>query len=98
MVVSPRIWASMDESFPEKMPLKKFPRWSDGQIKSGFGFVSNGPPDLVGKCVLKDIYAIKNEGDYTLTVCPVLYRYGTNSDFLDRVDLPCVTTKIHLIP
>ena len=89
---------SIEKELPPKMPLRVFPKWPDGEIKGHFGFRSNGPPSLVAKCLLNDIYSVKTEGDYTLTVCPVLYKYGTNEGYLDRLDLPCVTTKIHLKP
>ena len=89
---------SMEKELPPKMPLRVFPKWPDGEIKGTFGFRSNSPPSLVAKCLLNYIYAIKNEDDYTLTVCPVLYRYGTNEGYLERLDLPCVTIKIHLKP
>ena len=66
------------------------------------GFVSNGPPCMVGWFRLHKLFAIKEEGDYTLTVQPVLYRMhyegGTFQGYLDRVDLPSVTTKFHLAP
>ena len=58
---------------------------------------------------LGDLYSITNEGDYTLTVQPVLYKQGNGTnltdkfgnkytDILNRVDLPSVTTKVHLVP
>lgn len=61
--------------------------------------VTNWPPPYLGFFKLDEIYSVMNEGDYTLTVQPVLYkRRARNSEFLDRVDLPCVTTQVHLVP
>lgn len=66
------------------------------------GFASNGPPCRIGLIRFNDIFSIKSESDYTLTVQPVLYRMryegGTFQGYLDRVDLPSVSTKVHLVP
>ncbi len=90
--------ASLEENFPKELSNGAFPRWPDGEIKCDFGFVSNGPPECIGEFKLNDVYSIKNEGDYKLTICPILYKLGSNQNSFDRVDLPCVTAKIHLIP
>jgi len=47
---------------------------------------------------VSEVYQIKKEADYTLTVFPVIYKFDTNAEYLERVDLPCVSTKIHLVP
>jgi hypothetical protein len=63
------------------------------------GAATNMPPFYVGLLKLDEIYSVTNEGDYTLTVQPVLYkRSNTNQATLNRVDLPSVTTKVHLVP
>jgi hypothetical protein len=73
-----------------------------GFLEISTGFVSNGPPCHIGYIEFNDIFSIKMEGDYTLTVQPVLYRMhydgGTFQGYLDRVDLPSITTKVHLKP
>jgi hypothetical protein len=58
------------------------------------------PPETINMLHFNDLYSITKEGDYTLTVQPVLYKQynHTNPAVLDRVDLPCVTTKVHLVP
>ena len=70
------------------------------QIMGKTGSLTNRPPFYIGYLKLDYIYSVTNEGDYTLTVQPVLYkRYNhTNDAILDRVDLPSVTTKVHLVP
>jgi len=45
-----------------------------GFLEISTGFVSNGPPCHIGYIEFNDIFSIKMEGDYTLTVQPVLYR------------------------
>ncbi len=49
---------------------------------------------------LDGMYFVANEGDYTLTVQPVLYKQRNQPDAatLDRVDLPSMTTNVHLVP
>ena len=100
--------ASVEEDYPETISDTEYPRWKNGDgLQAGrfmkfAGFVSNGPPCHIGYVKFNDIFSIKAEGDYTLTVQPVLYRMhhdgGTFQGYLDRVDLPSVTTKVHLIP
>jgi hypothetical protein len=42
------------------------------------------------------LYRITNDGDYKLTVCAAIYKWETNRLYLDRIDLPCLTAKLHL--
>lgn len=104
-IVRPRRWLhELDTSLEAKLPLTvsvaDYPHFDNGTLVDHFGFVSNGPPCQIGYVKFKDVYSIKHEGDYTLTVCPVLYkmRSDTNEGILDRVDLPSVVTRIHLAP
>jgi hypothetical protein len=53
---------------------------------------------VLKRFAVQDTYQIKERGDYTLTVWPVIYQFSTNRQFLTRIDLPYVTTKIHLEP
>jgi hypothetical protein len=61
-------------------------------------FVSNEEPETIGVVNLSEVYSITQDGEYTITVQPVLYkRYNpTNDVIIERVDLPQVTTKVHL--
>jgi hypothetical protein len=56
-------------------------------------------PDSLGHMNLSSMYSINEDGDYTLTVQPAVYKMynHTNWDILDRVLLPEVTTKVHLL-
>lgn len=83
---------------PARLSINKFPRWPDGGLKSHVSFFTNAGPFTLADMDLKSLYQIQREGDYVLTVCPVIYQFGTNIGFLDRVNLPCGTTKIHLKP
>jgi hypothetical protein len=93
---------SVKESYPATMSDLEYPRWKNGAFLQFAGFVSNGPPCHIGYIKFNDIFSIKAEGHYTLTVQPVLFRMhyegGTFQGYLERVDLPPVTTKVHLAP
>jgi hypothetical protein len=76
---------------PTRLQLRDMPRHHDGGLKSAIGFFTNGGPWTLGDVNLGSLYRISKEGDYTLTVCPAVYRFETNGEYLDRVDLPCVS-------
>jgi hypothetical protein len=101
--------ATVERTYPDTISDLEYPRSNvDFPLsnKGGFfkyaGFASNGPPCHIGFIRFNDIFSIKVEGDYTLTVQPVLFRMhydgGTFQGYLDRADLPSVTTKVHLKP
>jgi hypothetical protein len=94
--------------FPKIVSTNVYPRiktstdiWTNySDIVGKIDSTTNRPPfPYVGLFPLDYIYSITNEGDYTLTVQPVLYKRYNHSDdsILDRVDLPSVTTKVHLV-
>jgi hypothetical protein len=96
---------SLAVDFPELTTAGVFPHFHSlsGAIVVGFWFSAKIGPMPICTFVLGDLYSITNEGDYTLTVQPVLYKYQLPSDLNDktlfhRVDLPSVTTKVHLVP
>ena len=89
---------ALEGQLPSRISIKEFPRWHDGGLKNVIGFFTNGVPDILSDVKLNELYRIPRVGDYTLTVCPAIYKFETNMDYLDRVDLPCVTTKVHLVP
>jgi hypothetical protein len=96
---SPSI-ASLEAKFPKTASTDVYPRYPDGRIAGKIECSTNRPPVNVGFVKLDEIYSITNEGDYTLTIQPVLYKRGNqaNDSTLERVDLPAVTTKLHLLP
>jgi hypothetical protein len=89
---------SLVVDFPETASSKDYPHYGTS-IVGDFDF-SRGEPAPINLFTLGDLYSITNEGDYTLIVQAVLYKQfnHTNRDILDRVDLPSVTTKVHLVP
>jgi hypothetical protein len=89
---------------PQKIPIKDFPRFPDtrqGHKVSSHGFrdLLIGNPAVLKDFSLRDIYAVR-EGDYTLKICIAIYQYNytTNASYAQRVDLPCVIKKVHLMP
>jgi hypothetical protein len=90
--------ASLEGHFPSIMSIKVLPRSPFGELNNHIAFFTNGGPFTLSVIKFDDVYRIKNEADYTLTVCAVIYKFGTNLQYLDRIDLPCVATKIHLVP
>jgi hypothetical protein len=100
---------SLAVDFPETTTVKVFPHGRGGGVAGVFIFSTKQGPLPISKFVLGDLYSITNEGDYTLTVQPVLYKFGNGTnltdmfgnkytDILNRVDLPSVATKVHLVP
>jgi hypothetical protein len=89
---------SSEGTFPPRISIKDLPRWANGGLKNHIAFFTNGGPFTLADIKLDQLYAIPTEGNYTLTVCPVIYKFETNKEYLDRVDLPCVTIKVHLKP
>jgi hypothetical protein len=92
---------SLVADFPERISPQAYPRFADtGQIVGAIWTATNRPPACIGLLNLEDIYFVNKEADYTLTVQPVLYKQSNKEGIttLDRVDLPVLTTKIHLSP
>ncbi len=114
------VWASSTNSslvvkFPETVLAKDYPQYGLGlhdPVGGLGGFWTNDEPTSITLFELGKVYSITNEGNYTLTVQPVLYRLQSytrtngatdwlktnDSEILRRVDLPSVTTKVHLVP
>jgi hypothetical protein len=96
---------SLGVDFPETTTVKVFPHFGNDAV-GDFSFSTKTGPMLIISFKLGDLYSITNEGDYTLTIQPVLYKYDprkninglNNTNVLHRVDLPSVTTKVHLKP
>jgi hypothetical protein len=88
---------SLEGHFPDAISDRAYPRIQNA-IPNAFEFYSNGPPHLIAQFSFNKVYSIEAEGDYQLTVRPVVYQYGSKPGILERVDLPSVTTMVHLLP
>jgi hypothetical protein len=104
----------LDCSLPPSLQVSTFPRDSRQERHDGnIDFLDRlyRSPSKLGGFTIQNAYRIEKEGDYTLTVCCAIYilpynghppanvdydKYQTLS--ATRVDLPSVTTKIHLAP
>jgi len=89
---------SLVANFPKTISTNVYPQFQYGGVAGEIGANTNLPPFNVGLLKLDEIYSVTNEGDYTLAVEPVLYKKRVETNILDRVDLPCITTQIHLFP
>lgn len=97
-LIPPKKGKSMEAKFEPRISVKSLPRRPTGVLKDIVGFRTNNGPRILGWFKIREVYEIKREDDYTLTICPVVYEMQTNYHFLDRVDLACVSTNIHLKP
>lgn len=102
-VITPIKGEKLDGDLPQQILLNDLPREPKIGTKerySGGGLwdVLYGVPDKLKVFSIEEAYRIEKEGDYTLTVYPVIYHHVTDQPFVTRFDLPCVTTKIHLVP
>jgi len=89
---------SLTAKFPKTITLNVYPGQEYTGMIGKIECFTNWPPPYLGFLKLDQIYSVTNEGDYTLTVQPVLYKKRIETNILDRVDLPSVTTKVHLVP
>jgi hypothetical protein len=93
--LSPVPGARLVARLPERISAKTLPRWHDGDPKLLlFGTQTAGA--RLREFRISDIYRPRASGYFTLTVCPVIYKFETNRTYLDRVDLPCVSTNFYL--
>ena len=88
---------------PPRIPAKRMPHNRDG-LFSGHGTIYKyfmlGPrgPGVFNDIRINDLYRIQEEGEYTLRICPVIYKFETNREYLDRIDWPSVCLKMRLQP
>jgi hypothetical protein len=81
-----------------RIPVGSLPKWPDGGLRNRLGFLTNSPPDTIREFKLLDVFRVEKEDDYTLTICPAIYRFETNGRFVDRLDLPCASLRVRLCP
>ena len=96
VIVSQKKKTLFPDKYPLKIPVSNFPKLSSGTLKGLFGFFSNSPPAKLQEFKIYDVYQVPREGDYTVSVCPAIYKY--DGDNMALINLPCISTKIHLRP
>jgi len=112
-VTEPLPGMRLDGNLPQRLAIKDLPREpirGTKQRGSGGGLRDwlYGLPAKLSEFTIQNVYRIEKEGDYTLTVAAVVYEFpsdyksnvslASNEQFVTRIDLPTVTTKIHLKP
>jgi len=94
----------MDERLPQIIAARDLPTIAHGAMfyEHGPGYhyflMDQNSPNMLADVVIKDAFQITNDAEYMITVFPALYKFETNREYLDRIELPSVTTKIHLAP
>jgi hypothetical protein len=94
----------MDGELPQRLSESNFRKFHfDGFFHGngaeyGYIMLAKDRPHILTTFAIGDVYQIEKEADYSLTVFPVIYKFETNGEYADRIDLPIVTTKIHLVP
>jgi hypothetical protein len=58
---------------------------------------TNGNPAKLDVVELRDVFQVPSEGDYSLSLCPIIYRREFDKLHLDQIALPCLSTNIHLL-
>ena len=86
---------------PDRMMASDLPRTREtprsGSLLEGRLLPPRGvPTNFRQDVVIQDHYKIAAESDCTLTVCVAIYEFSPDRQWVSRLDLPCVTTKIHL--
>ena len=102
-VVTPTKGEKLDGDLPQQILLSDLPREPErggtNGFRSGGGYRDKLYPTLKLKVFsIEDAYRVEKEGDYMLTVYPVIYQFMPDRPFVSRFDLPCVSIKIHLVP
>lgn len=91
----------MDGELPRKIPasgLRNGGLFDYHSPAYQYFLLGQNSPNMLTMFEIGNVYHIKKEADYVLTIFPVIYKFETNYTLADRVDLPSVTTKVHLAP
>jgi len=101
-VMPPMRGKSMAGELPQTIRLEDLPKTpkfgrNNSLLAGALHLFQNYPMELL-RFTIQDVYLIKTEGDYTLTIWPVIYQFSTDEQFVNRIDLPLVSRKIHLRP
>jgi hypothetical protein len=98
-IIPPRPGASIESEHPLKISFADIPKTKGRRrVEDTLIFSTNGLVATVAAFAIPDVYHIPEEGDYTLTLTAVVYRFRTGSLDLDRIDLPSLSAVFHLYP
>jgi len=98
VTVLPKNGQNMVGVFQPRISAESVPRPPRGGWRGRVGFQTNTGPEIIHKFRIDELYQISKEGDYELTVCPVIYSLESNDQYFERLDLTTVSTKVHLNP
>jgi hypothetical protein len=96
LVNSKSSYRNARSAFPDEIRSQKLPRIPWAHTLRGLLSFRSGVPTHLGSFNLRDVFPTAGEGDYTLTVWPVVYQFSKDLKTVKRVDLPHVSLKIHL--
>ena len=96
-VIIPPLTGRTDGNLPEVIASSDLPTHA-GNGPGYYYFLVGTSPNGLTQFDIGDVFRIQSEGDYTLTALPVLYKFEKDGHHVHRVDLPSVTTKLHLVP
>jgi|GEM_PF-5208431 hypothetical protein len=65
--------------------------------KQSIYWFTNGSPARLYEIELRDMFLIRTEGDYTLSICPIVYKMELDKKHLSQIALPFLRTNIHLL-
>ena len=54
-------------------------------------YLSAGYHHIFKEVNIQDVYPVKEDGDYTLTVCVAIYQFMPDKASVFRMDLPCLS-------
>ncbi len=100
VVAAPKWWGiKLVSELPQRITKEDLPvdrgRW---KMLVNELCLKAGTPSRFKDFNIHDVYQIKKEGDYTLSVGVAIYQFAPDRKAVSRLDLPCVTIKIHLKP
>jgi hypothetical protein len=100
----PPIKNKMNERLAQRIAVSDLPQNHDDGPFRGHGVVfhyfllAKDAPSDFNEIELHGLYQIKQRAYYSLTVLPVIYKFEADGKYVDRIDLPSVSTKILLDP
>jgi len=103
-IIIPPVKNSMDGELTKTISEGNLPQYHADGALTGHGIkfksfsIGANTPYVLKEFDIGDVYKVKKEDVYVLTVFPVVYKLEPNGKYADRIDLPCVTTKVHLVP
>lgn len=101
-VMVPRHGAELERQLPLNIATKDWPRspayGHHLEELKGQLWLRPGSKETYRSFRIQDLYQVDQEGDFVLTIAVSLYKFAADRQSVSRVDLPSVTTTVHLFP